>query len=239
MSTRNLWRKLGILKKLLVFLFFSEMSKKLSRFWRKFFGRVVNTAFDVGIGWFWEVFIAPWANHFRRSVEDFPLAISEKRSKFLIISWQWAEDFRSFVKKIEAGLPELLSTCFQEQFERFVFLKKVLIFFFFFGHLAKIFWLFVIFFNGVVDNVFYVSIGTLRWKKFLKIIQVLNSFVDFDRKKFAHPASFFRPGWRNCILCLYRYISRRIKKKFSLSFLDNEHNLFCCKNCILHVPITI
>ena len=29
------------------------------------------------------------------------------------------------------------------------------------------------------------------------------------------------------------------EKKISLSFLDNEHNSFCCKNCILRVPRNI
>ena len=135
------------LKKLWVYLSFSEMSKKLSSFWRKLFGRVVNTAFDVGIGLFWEVFFAPWANPFRRTVEGFPLGMSEKRSKFLIISWHWAENFWPFVKKIEAGLPELLSTCLQEQFERFSFLQKVLNLFFLFRTLSKKFSIFCQFFS--------------------------------------------------------------------------------------------
>ena len=130
-----------------VFVFFTEMSEKFSTFWRKLFGRVVNTAFDVGIGWFWEVLFAHWANPFRHSVEDFPLGMSEKRSKFLIISLHWAKNFRRFVKKIEAGLPELLSSCLQEQFERLCFLEKILNFFFLFRTLSKNILAFVDFFQ--------------------------------------------------------------------------------------------
>ena len=77
-------------------------------------------------------------------------------------------------------------------------------------------------------------------KSFWKVIQVFNSFAYFDRKKLAHPASFLRPGWRKCILRLYRYfLKRSLKKNFSLSILDYEHNFFCCKNCILRVPRNI
>ena len=50
----------------------------------------------------------------------------KKLSKFLIISGHWVKNFRLFVEKIEPGLPELLSTCLQEQFERYIFLKKSL-----------------------------------------------------------------------------------------------------------------
>ena len=141
-------KKIKFFEKTLGVFIFSRNEQKTFKLLTKTFGRVVNTAFDVGIGWFWVVSFAHWANPFRHSVEDFPLGMSETRSKFLIFSWHWAKNFRPFVKKTEAGLPELLSTCLHEvQFERFVFLKKVLNFFFFFGHLAKILWLFVNFFS--------------------------------------------------------------------------------------------
>ena len=206
-----------------MFLPFSQVSGRLSALWRKLFGRVVNTAFDVGIGWFWEVLFAHLANLSQHSVEDFPFGMSEKRFIFLIISWHWAKNFRIFVKNVEAGMPELHSTCLQEHFERFIFLEKFLNFFFLLRTLSEKFRLFVNFFNGAVNSVFYVSIGTIRWKIFSKKIEniwVFNFFRTLIRKRIGFPASLFRPGWRNCILRLYKNIFRRIfwKKNFSVIF---------------------
>ena len=128
---RKSWKKINFLEKNVGVFFFFRNEQKSFKIWTKvFFSRVVNTAFDVSIGCFWEVLLAHWANPFRHSVEDFPLGMSDIRSNFLIISWHWAKNFHSFVEKIEAGMPELHSTCLQEQFERYVFLKKVLNFFF-------------------------------------------------------------------------------------------------------------
>ena len=67
----------------------------------------------------------------------------EENVYFFIFPWHWANHFRLFVGKIEAGMPELHSTCLQEQFERFVLLKKSWISSFFFGHLAEKLWLYV------------------------------------------------------------------------------------------------
>ena len=130
-------KRIRFFEKVVGVFIFSRYEQKLSNLCRKLFGRVVNTAFDVGIGWFWEVLFAHWANPCRHSVEDFPIGMSEKRSKFLITSWHWAKNFQLFVKKTEAGLPELLSTCLQERFERFFFLEKILNFFFLFRTLSK------------------------------------------------------------------------------------------------------
>ena len=146
-STGNLWRKLCFLKKIWVFLPFSEMSKKTFELLTKTFWQGCEYCFRCGHRMILRSLFAPWANPFRRTVEDFPLGMSEKRSKILNISWHWAEKFRPFVKKIEAGLPELLSTCLQEQFERFGFLLKVLNFFFLFRTLSEKFLVFVNFFQ--------------------------------------------------------------------------------------------
>ena len=99
--------------------------------------------------------------------KNFQQGWQKKPSKFLIISGHWVKNFRPFVKKNGAGLPELLSTCLQEQFERYICLKKVLIFFFLFRTLSKKILVFChFFFNGVANSVIYVSIGTFRWKEF-------------------------------------------------------------------------
>ena len=96
---RKSWKKITFLEKNVgVFVFFrnEQRSFKIST---NFFSRVVNTAFDVSIGCFWEVLFAHWANLLWHSVEDFPLGMSEKRSKFLIISWHWAKKFSFFCQK--------------------------------------------------------------------------------------------------------------------------------------------
>ena len=123
------------------------MSERLSALWQKLFCRVVKTAFDVSMGSYWKAFLrknqiifitlAHWANLFRHSVEDFPLGMLEKRFNFLIIPGHWVKNFRPFVIKVEAGLPELLFTCLQEEFEKYIFLKKVLRFFFLFRTLSE------------------------------------------------------------------------------------------------------
>ena len=148
-----------------VFVFFSEMSEKLSTFWQKPSGRVVENAFDVCIGSVWEVLcekksdtfilLAHWTKFFRHSVEDFPAEMSEKASKFLIIFWHWAQTFRLLSGKLPTGLPKLNSVCLQEQIERLIFLEKTSeVTFILFGHWAKNFWLFINFFRIRMSKVY-------------------------------------------------------------------------------------
>ena len=52
---KKLLKKIKFFEKIVGVFFFTEMSEKLSTFWRKLFGRVVKTASKVCIGSFWEV----------------------------------------------------------------------------------------------------------------------------------------------------------------------------------------
>ena len=115
---RKSWKKIKFFEKIVGVLTFFRNDHKSFKFWRKLFGMVVNTAFDVGIGWFWEVLFAHWANPFRHSVEDFPLGMSEKRSKFWSF-WScifqffcrlWQEKLRSSGNLFWTGLKKLYFT---------------------------------------------------------------------------------------------------------------------------------
>ena len=74
--------------------------------------------------------------------------------------------------KLPTRLPKLNSICLQEQIERKISLEKTSnVAFTFFGHWPEKFWLFIEFFpDQVVKSVFYMWIGTIRRKIFLKII---------------------------------------------------------------------
>ena len=74
---------------------------------------------------------------FRHSVEVFPASCKKKLSKSLINSKHTAEKFNTFVAKIPAGLPRLLSTCLQEQNKTKMFLKKSLEFLLSFSDMSE------------------------------------------------------------------------------------------------------
>ena len=236
-----------------LFLPFSQVSERLWALWWKLFGRVVKTAFAVSMGSYWKGIFEKKSNNFyhsrtlRKCFSAFSRRFSsrvdrKKLSKFLIISGHWVKNFRPFVKKIEAGLPELLSTCLQEHFERYFFVKIVLKLFFFFSDTERKFFGFLSFFsNGVDNSVFYVSIGKLRWKIFSKkdfifsfLLRTLTGETSLIRQAF-----FSRFEETLFYVSIDLFWGEFFEKKISLSFLDNEHNFFCCKNCILRVPRNI
>ena len=134
MSRGKLWRNLCFLKKNSGDLIVFRNEQKISAFCRNFSGRVVKTALDGSIGSIWAFCWIKKSDtfyhsrtltiSFRHSVEFFPASCKKKLSKSLISSWHTAEKFGPFVAKIPAGLPRLLSTCLQEQFETKSFLKK-------------------------------------------------------------------------------------------------------------------
>ena len=132
---RKPWKKITFFEKIVDVLTVFTMSERLSALWRKLFGRVVKTAFEVSMGSYWKGIFEKKSDNFyhsrklRKCFSAFSRRFSsgvdrKKLSKFLIISGHWVKNFRLFVRKIEPGLPELLSTCLQEQFERYIFLKK-------------------------------------------------------------------------------------------------------------------
>ena len=130
----------------------------------------------------------------------------KKLSKFSILAGHWAKSFLSFVEKIAAVLPKLHSTCLQEQFEWSFFLKKGHHFLLYYSDTErKKFAFYQFFFEGVVKSVFYISMGRFRRKIFSIILFRLSiRFRKMTGKKFGFPSSFFRQGWKNCILCLNR-----------------------------------
>ena len=144
---RKSWKKIKFFEKIVVVLIFFKNDQKSFNFWRKLFGRVVNTAFDVGIVWFWEVLFAHWANPFRHSVEDFPLGMSEKRSNFWSFPDIEQKNFDFLSKKLKQGCQNCFLHVYRNSLKDLVSWKKSWISSFFFGHWAKKFCFFVSFFQ--------------------------------------------------------------------------------------------
>ena len=174
-STRELGRKKICWKICVCAILFSEMSQKLLALWRKFFGSVVKTAFDVSIISKWEIFfeksqilfgiLAHWANPFRHSVEDFWAGLLENTILFFNHFRILSEQFPLFWRKKAVVLSKPLSTCLQEQFEINNFLKKNLSFFYLFRKQSEQKFGFSQFFsNGVAESLLFVSIGTFALK---------------------------------------------------------------------------
>ena len=153
----------------------SELKKKTFGLLAKIFWQLCENCFQcvhrVFLRGFFEkqipfIILANWATPFWHWVGDFRAGLSEILANFLIISGYWAKNFRSFDEKKAVGLPKLLSTCLQEQFEKFFSWKKVSSFFrLFFSETKRTkVWFFSNFSTGVVGSVFYVSIGTFASK---------------------------------------------------------------------------
>ena len=98
-----------------------------------------------------------------------------------------------------------------------------------------------IFFNGVANSVFYVSQGLFRWKEFSRKIFKFSIFL----RTLTGKNSLIRQAFFSRFEEIPFYVSIDIfwgelcEKNFSMSFLDNEHNFLCCKNCVLRVPRNI
>ena len=80
-------------KKLWVFLPFSQVSERLSALWRKLFGKVVKTAFDMSMGSYWKDFSEKkWDNfHNSRTLSKCFSAFSRRLS-----SWFDRKNYRKF-----------------------------------------------------------------------------------------------------------------------------------------------
>ena len=147
---RKSWKKIKFFEKIVgVLIIFFRNDQKSFKFWRRLVGRVVNTAFDVGIGWFWEVLFAHWANLFRHSVEVFPAGLSEEPSKFLTIFGYWAQAFRLFFRKTSYRAARTEFYLFTGTDWKKKFLERASgTVFIFFGHWAKVFLAFYQLFFG-------------------------------------------------------------------------------------------
>ena len=140
-------------------------------------------------------------------------------------------------------MPELHSTCLQEQFERYIFLENSLKFLLSSSNLErKSFGYLSIFSNGVVNSVFYVSIGTLEWKiisknlcKFSILLRTLTG-----KKSLIRQAFFDRVEETAFYVSIDIFWGVFLEKKInSLFFLHNEQKIFGCENSILRVPRNI
>ena len=134
-STGKLGRKVIFIEKLVGVLPSFRIEKKTFGLLAKIFWQLCENCFQcvhrVILRSFFEkqipfIILANWATPFWHWVGDFRAGLSEKLAKFLIISGYWAKNVRSFDEKKAVGLPKLLSTCLQEQFEKLFFLKKSL-----------------------------------------------------------------------------------------------------------------
>ena len=182
----------------------------------KFFGRFVQTAFDLSVGSFWEVFLKKIRyilsfSHTEQTLfgiqsKIFQQGRQKELSKVLITSGHWAKSFRPFFKKVLQGYQNCILRVYRNILNKKNSWKKGLGFFYFFRTLSeKVLAFYQFFFDGVVKSVLYVSMGTLQQKMFLKKFFTIS--ILFRTKfgnKIAFPASFFRQVWRNCILRLYR-----------------------------------
>ena len=176
-----------------MFLPFSQMSERLSALWRKLFGRFVKTAFDVSMGSYWKDFFEKKIDNFLNSrtlskcfwhsVEDFRAGLTEKTIEIFNHYRTLSETFLPFCQKNWSRAARTAFYVFTGTVWKIFFPEKSPKFRFpFLDTERKYFGFSSFFFNGVVNSVFYVSIGTLRWKLFFKkSIQVFNSFADFDR----------------------------------------------------------
>ena len=207
---KKTWKENNLFKKLCVCYSFSEMSQKLLALWRKFFGSVVKTAFDVSLISLREFFfekdqilfsiLAHWANPFWHSVEDFRAVLLENTILFFNHFRILSEQFPLSWQKKVVGLPKLLSTCLQQQFENKIFLKKSVEFFHFFRKLSqKNFWIFRNFFQwGWQKCILRVHRNISSKKCILKnFIHVFFTFSEIDRKKFRPSDKIFYAGlWK-------------------------------------------
>ena len=136
----------------------------------------------------------------------FQQGCQKKLSKFSIISGHWAKNFRFFVQKFEAGMPQLHSTCLQEQFERKIFLKKTSsVSFIFFGIWAAIFGFLSIFFRWGCRKCI------LRVHRSTSMKRLSQNFFQFSilrpiltGEQLGLPASVFRHGREKCNLAAGR-----------------------------------
>ena len=217
------------------FQFFSGswMEKNLA-YRQAFLGRVVQTAFDLSVGSFWEFFLKKKSDTFYHSRtlskpfsavsrRFYSRVVRKKISKLLIISGHWPKNFLFLSKKLSQRCQNCILRVYRNSLNEIFPWKKVFSFFYIlFGQWAKKLAFYQLFYEGFSKSVFYISMGAIRRKIFSIILfRLSNLFRTITGKKFGLPSSFFRQGWKNCILCLNRYNLRkafRQKKLFSVTF---------------------
>ena len=232
---------------------FMKWAKKLG-FVAKTFGRVVQTAFDLSMGSFWEVFLKNKSDtfyHSRTLSKPFSAFSQKFFSRVVRKHYLKFQSLPDIERKVFFLLSINCSSAARTAFYVFTgtvwmnfFLEKnVFLFFCIIRTLSeKKLAFYQLFYDGVSKSVFYMSMEKFRRKIFLIILfRFPILFRAMTGKKFGFPSSFFRQGWKNYILCLNRYNLRKAfrKKNFSLSLLGNEQKISRCKDSILRVPMNI
>ena len=136
------------------------------------FGRVVQTAFDLSVGSFWEVFLKKKSDtfyHSRTQSKRFPAFSRLFSSRFVrknylnfFNSGHWAKNFGPFVEKNSKAAKTAFNT-FTGTVSKKCFFEEILKFFLFLRTLSeKTSAFYQSLSDDVVKCVFYVSIGKLR-----------------------------------------------------------------------------
>ena len=214
---RRPWKEYIFFEKTLAALIVFGSERKNFGLLAKLFGRVVQTAFDLSLGSFWEVFLkknqiqliilAHWANPFRHSVKIFLAGLLENTIWSFNHCQTLSKMFSFFCQKNCSSATKTAYCVFTGTvWTKKVLEKKSWVFLIFFRRLSKkILAPYRFFFDGVVKSVFDISMGTFRRKRISIILFRLSIlFRTITGKKFGVPSSFFRQGWKNCILCLNR-----------------------------------
>ena len=215
---RKLWKEhIFFFEKTLAALIVFGSERKNFGLLAKLFGRVVQTAFDLSMGSFWEVFLtnnqiqfiilAHWGNPFRHSVKNFLAGLLENTIWSSNHCRTLSKMFSFFCrKKLQQCCQNCIICVCRNSLNELFSWKKVFSFFYIIRTLSeKILVFYKFFFEGVVKSVFYISMGTFRRKLFsILLFRLSILFGTITGKKFGVPSSFFWQGWKNCILCLNR-----------------------------------
>ena len=185
------------------------------------------------------IILAHWANAFRHSVDLIPAGLTEKTIKNFNHFRTLSENFSPFCQKNWSRAARTAFYVFTGTFWKIYFPEKSLkILFCFSDTERKCFGFLSFFFNEVVNSVFYVSTGTVRWKIFSKKVFRFSFFLRTltGKNSLIRQAFFSRVVETAFYVSIDTFWGEFFHKNFSLSSFINEHNFFCCKNCILRVP---
>ena len=162
------WKENNLLKNIYVFYCFSDMSQKIFlAFWRNFFGRVVQTAFDLSVGSFSEFFWQKKSDTFYHSstLSKHFTAFSWKFSSRVVrrnyLSFYYRPDierksFALLTKKMQQGCQNCFLSVYRNSLNGIIF-SKILNFFYLFRTWAKKFWLSVNFRSIGLSKVYYIN----------------------------------------------------------------------------------
>ena len=232
-STGNLGRNIFFFEKTLAALIVFGSERKNFGLLAKLFGRVVQTAFDLSMGSFWEVFLkknqiqfiilAHWANAFRHSVKNFLAGLLENTIWSFNHCRTLSKMFSFFCqKKLLQCCQNCILCVYRNSLNELFFWKKVFSFFYIIRTLSeKLLAFYQFFFEGVVKSVFYISMGTFRRKIFsIILIRLSIRFRNMNEKNSVFPQAFFGRFEKTAVyVSIDRNWGKRFGKKlFSVTF---------------------